>query len=182
MSKLKKEMEICINRTSEKTAAETVEQLKKQRLIRPNMNYYKKTEIVLYNYETLKKAVEQKKEDIRYIESNGLPEKSKSIIFYSTSAGNISAGDRYLELIERYHIEKAETERDIARIDNALNKIRDDKYFGIIDLKYLKQVAKTDEDIAEILDKDRTTITRNRSRLINSIKTILFPESIKELL
>ena len=178
---LKKEVEICINKTSEKTAKEVVEQLKKQSMLKSSMNFYKRTEIVLYNYETLKKAVEQKEEDIKYIEENGLPERSKSIVFYSTSGGNVSAGDRYVELIEKYRVEKAETERDLARIDNALDKVRNDKYFKIVELKYLDQEAKTDEEIAEILEKDRTTITRNRSRLINSIKTILFPESIKEL-
>ena len=178
---LKKEVEICINKTSQKTAKEVVEQLKKQSMLKSSMNFYKRTEIVLYNYETLKKAVEQKEEDIKYIEENGLPERSKSIVFYSTSGGNVSAGDRYVELIEKYRVEKAETERDLARIDNALDKVRNDKYFKIVELKYLDQEAKTDEEIAEILEKDRTTITRNRSRLINSIKTILFPESIKEL-
>ena len=178
---LKKEIEICIKKTSEKTAREVVESLKKQRMIKIDMNFYKKTEIVLYNYEKLKLAVKQKEEDIKYIEENGLPGKSKSIVFYSTSGGNVSAGDRYIELIEKYKVEKTETERDIARIDNALDKIRDDKYFEIIELKYLKQEAKTDEEIAEILEKDRTTICRNRSRLLNTIKTILFPESIKDV-
>lgn len=179
---LKKEIEVCIKKTSEKTAAEVVELLKKQRLIKSNMSFYKKTEIVLYNYEKLKLAAKQKDEDIKYIQENGLPERSKSIVFYSTAGGNVSAGDRYIELIEKYKVEKAETERDIARIDNALDKVRNDKYFKIIELKYLKQEAKTDEEIAEILERDRTTISRNRSRLINSIKIILFPESIKELM
>lgn len=180
--KLNKEILVCINKTSERTAKEIVEELKKQRLLKNNISFYKKTEILLYNYETLKKAVEQKDEDIKYIQEYGLPERSKSIVFYSTSSGSISAEDRYLELIERYQLEKAETERDITRIENALDKVRDDKYFKIIELKYLDQAAKTDEEIAEMLGKDQSTITRNRNRLINSIKTILFPESIKEFL
>ena len=179
--KLKNEIEVCINKTAEKTAKEVVELFKKQRLIKFDMSFYKKTEIVLYNYEKLKLAVKQKEEDIKYIEENGLPGKSKSIVFFST-AGNMSAGDRYVELIEKYKADIAETERDIARIDNALDKVRGDKYFKIIELKYLKQEVKTDEEIAEMLEKDRTTISRNRNRLMNAIKTILFPESIKEIL
>jgi hypothetical protein len=179
---LKKEVEICIKKTSEKTAMEVVEQLKRQRIIKADgMSFYKKTELVLYNYEKLKLAVKQKDEDIEYIKDNGLPERSKSIVFYSTG-GNVSAGDRYVELIEKYKLEKAETERDLARIENALDKVKNDKYFKIIELKYLNQEAKTDEEMAEILEKDQSTITRNKKRLINSIKTILFPESIKELM
>jgi len=180
--KLDKEIQICIKQTSEKTAKEVVEQLKKQRLLKANISYYKKTEILLYNYETLKKAVKQKDEDIKYIQEHGLPDTSKSIVFYSAAKGLINAGDRYVELIEKYELEKAETERDIMRIENALDKVREDKYFQIIELKYLKQTVKTDEEIAEILNKDQSTIARNRKRLINSIKTIIFPESIKEIL
>lgn len=180
--KLKKEIEACIKQTSEKTVRELIGQLKEQRLLKANMSFYKKTEILLYNYETLKKAVEQKEEDIEYIEKHGLPERSKSIVFYSSSGGNVSAGDRYLELIEKYKVEKNETERDLARIDNALDKVKGDKYFEIIELKYIKQEAKTDEQIAEMVEKDRSTVTRNRNRLINKIKTILFPESIKEFM
>lgn len=180
--KFNKEIEICIKQTSERTAAEVIASLKRQRMIKPDMNFYKKTEIVLYNYEKLKLAVKQKDDDIKYITDHGLPERSKSIVFYSTSSGNVSAGDRYVELIEKYRVEKAETERDIARIDNALNKVKDDKYYRIIELKYIKQEAKTDEEIAEILEKDQSTISRNRNRLMNAIKTILFPESIKEFM
>ncbi|MBC8589344.1 hypothetical protein [Paratissierella segnis] len=178
---LKKEIEACIKKTSEKTAIEVIEQFKKQRLIKSNLSFYKKTEIILYNYEKLKLAAKQKDEDIKYIEENGLPSKSKSIVFFSITSGNVTAGDRYVELIEKYRVEKAETLRDIARIDNALDKVREDKYFKIIELKYLEQKAKTDEELAEILEKDQSTITRNRNRLINELKTILFPESIKEL-
>lgn len=149
---LKNEIEICINkaadRAAEKAAKQVIEQLKKQRLLKADMNFYKKTEILLYNYEKLKLAVMQKEEDIKYIEENGLPERSKSIVFFSTAAGNVSAGDRYVELIEKYKVEIAETERDITRIENAINKVKSDKYFKIIELKYLKQEAKTDEEMA----------------------------------
>lgn len=78
-----------------------------------------------------------------------------------------------------------ETERDLKRIDNALDKIKDDKYFDIIKYKYLNQEERkisTDEELAEKLDKDRRTIIRNKKRLINKLVTILFPESLKEVL
>lgn len=170
-----------IEKFIKKSINETVDKLKQERLLKANINFYKKTELLLYNYKTLRLAIEQKEEDIKYMEQNGLPEQSKSIVLYSSARGNMTAGDRYVELIEKYKLEKAETERDIKRIDNALDKIRKDKYFKIIELKYLEQKATTDEEIAEIMGKDQSTISRNRSRLMNELKTILFPESIKEL-
>ena len=90
------------------------------------LSYYKRVEILLYNYENLKDAIKQKEEDIEYIDKYGLPERSKSIVAYSSSGGN-SKGDMYLELKERYIREKIEIERDLRRIDNALYKIRADK-------------------------------------------------------
>lgn len=178
--KLSKEIETYITETSKKTADNIINILKSHNLLKSNFNYYQKTELLLYNYPKLKLAVEQKQEDIDYIEKNGLPEKSKSIVFYSTANGNISGAERYLELIEKYKAEKIETERDIQRIEAALNKIKDDKYFEIINLKYFQGLK--EEDIAVKLGKDVSTINRNKKRLINSIKVILFPESIKEFL
>lgn len=147
-------------------------------------SYYKRVEILLYNYENLKDAIKQKEEDIEYLEKHGLPEKSKSIVAYS-SAGRNSKGDMYLELKEKYIRDKIEIERDLRRIDNALDKIRGDKYFKIIELKYLNKEEERinkDEGIAEALSRERKAIVRNKKRLINKLVTILFPQNIRELL
>jgi hypothetical protein len=178
-----------INRAAKKSANEAakviMEELKSKNLIKSEMSYYKRVEILLYNYENLKEAVKQKEEDIRDIEVNGLPNKSKSIVVYSSSSGGISAGERYTQLIEKYKVEKTETERDLRRIENALDKIKVDKYYKIIELKYLsKEEDKigTDENLAEKLEKDRSTITRNRKRLMNKLITVLFPNSIRDVI
>lgn len=145
------------------------------------LSYYKKVEILLYNYENLKEAIKQKEEDIENLEKYGLKERSNSIVVYSGAGGNPEA-DRYLELKQRYVIEKLEIERDLKRIDNALDKIRKDSYFDIIQLKYLnleEDKARTIEELANKLDKDRSTIIRNKKRLINKLVIILFPESIR---
>ena len=50
----------------------------------------------------------------------------------------------------------------------------------IIKLKYFEN--KTQQEIAETLDKDTSTIWRNNKRLINEIKVYLFPNDVvKEL-
>lgn len=148
------------------------------------LSYYKKVEILLYNYENLKEAIKQKEEDIENLEKYGLKEKSCSVVVYSSAGGNPEA-DRYLELKNKYIVEKLEIERDLKRIDNALDKIRKDSYFDIIQLKYLnteEDRVKTDNELVEILDKERITIIRNRKRLINKLTTILFPQNVRELL
>ena len=147
------------------------------------LSYYKRVEILLYNYENLKDAIKQKEEDIEYLDKHGLPERSKSIVIYSSTVGN-SKGDMYLELKEKYKRDKIEIERDLRKIDNALDKIRGDKYYEIIAEKYLNKESerKNIEDIAELLKVNRKTILNNRKRLINKLTTILFPESIKNIL
>lgn len=168
-----------IAKTAKETARETMETLKSNKYLKDTLSYFKKTEILLYNYPKLKLAVDQKQEDIDYIEKNGLPGKSKSIVMYSSSGGG-SSSERYLELIEKYKAEKVETERDIKRIEAALKKVSKEKYYEIIKLKYFDGLK--DEEIALKIEKDMTTVYRNRKRLINDIKVILFPESIKEFM
>lgn len=192
MSKTKanneKNTSINVNKTIEKAARETakaiIEELKVQNMIRKELSYYKRVELLLYNYENLKDAVKQKDQDISHIEKYGLPQASGSIVVYQSSGGGISPEDRYLQLIDKYKAEKIETQRDLIRIENALDKVRDDKYFEIIQFKYLnlqKDKLETDEKIAERLEKDQSTVTRNRKRLMNKLVTILFPESIRDL-
>ena len=178
-----------VRKTIEKTieskiidiADKVIEKLNNSNKIKIEMPYYKRVELLLYNYENLKEAVKQKEEAIEELDIYGLPEKSKSIVMYSSVGGNTQA-DRYAELKEKYRIEKIETERTLKRIDNALNKIRNDKYFDIIQYKYLNEdedKVKTDEELANKFNKERRTILKNRNRLINKLVTILFPESIK---
>ncbi|WP_034439454.1 hypothetical protein [Clostridium ihumii] len=177
------EIKDIISNAAEKTAVEVIEKLRNKNMIKREMSFYKRIEILLYSYNSLKEALNQKDEDIRNIERYGLPKKSGSIVVYSTSGG-ISEEDRYMQLIEKYKREKEETKRDLNRIDRALDKIRNDKYFDIIYIKYLEgeEETITDEYIAERMGKDRTTILRNRKRLMNKMITILFPESVRDII
>lgn len=181
---VRKTIEKTIESKSIDIADKVIEKLNNSNKIKIEMPYYKRVELLLYNYENLKEAVKQKEDAIAELDKYGLPERSKSIVMYS-SAGGSSQADRYSELKEKYKIEKMETERDLKRIDNALDKIRDDKYFGIIQYKYLnedKEKITTDEELADKFNRDRKTITRNKKRLINKLMTILFPESISEVM
>ena len=180
--------ELLIKAVSKGAAEEVMRMLKLENINikeeKKELSYYKRVEILLYNYENLKDAIKQKEEDIEYLEKHGLPEKSKSIVAYSSAGGN-SKGDMFLELKEKYIRDKIEIERDLRKIDNALNKIRGDKYFKIIELKYLNREddkIETAEELADALDKDRSTIIRNKKRLINKLATILFPESIRHIM
>lgn len=180
-----KKINSMISKTAKETAEGMISELRNRNMIKREMSYYKRVELLLYNFNNLKEAVKQKDEDIADLEKNGLPQKSCSITMYSTSNSGIAAEDRYMQLIDKYKLEKKETERDIRRIETALQKIEKDKYYYIIDRKYLNRGGDdkvTDETLAAEMERDRTTIIRNRKRLMNKLITVLFPESIRDII
>lgn len=73
------------------------------------------------------------------------------------------------------------TKELIGIIEQALRSIEDDPYYSIIEMFYFEN--KTREQIAEFYDVEEKTITRNKKRLVNVIKTIIFAdESINKIL
>ena len=62
-----------IKDTAKQTAKETVEEFKNSRMIKREISYYRKVELLLYSYNNLKDAIKQKDEDIEHIKTHGLP-------------------------------------------------------------------------------------------------------------
>lgn len=85
------------------------------------------------------------------------------------------------ELLHNYETFKAikdqpYTERIVKIIDNALYEIKDDIYYDIIPLMYFK--GETREFIAEYFKTTVTTISRNKVRLVNKLKIMLFSDDV----
>ena len=64
----------------------------------------------------------------------------------------------------------------VKKIDTALETIKDDVYFKIIPMCYFDH--ETREAIAEYFDTTVTTISRNKVKLINKIKPLLFSDDV----
>lgn len=64
----------------------------------------------------------------------------------------------------------------VARIDSALEDIKDDIYYDIIPLTYFQK--ETRENIAEIFNTTERTISRNKGRLISELKVKLFSDDV----
>lgn len=163
-----------IEKIIKKAAQETVKELKKENMIKRNeQSYYQKTEKLLYSYPELQKALEQKDKDIELIKENGLPQTSKSVVLYSPGVGGISGEEKYIEIIEAYKASKERTERLIAKIERALDNIKNDEYYEIIKLKYFEKLE-SDIEIAEKINVSDRTVRRHKKRLINEIQILLF--------
>lgn len=179
------DLKVLISNAADTTADRVIKGLRKQRFLKDkNLTAYQKTEQVLYNYNNFKETIKDKKEQIEEIRAEGLNCKSKDITFFHSGGFN-DVDDIITKIDEKIQSIKDSislTERYIKTIDAALEKVCDDKYYDIIILKYFQ--GKTVDEISEHFDnKDPSTINRNKSRLINQLKIILFSdEVIKEML
>ena len=94
--------------------------------------------------------------------------------------GRKTAYEKTEELLRNYNAFKKSdqpyTVKLVKKIDAALNTIKDDIYYEIIPMYYFEN--KTREVIAEYFNTTVTTISRNKTRLINKIKPILFSDDV----
>ncbi len=142
---------------------------------------FKNTEALLYSYNTLKKNVEIRKQQIKDLETEGIPGRSTSIILNhpKTNYRTDDPVENAIRDIDKY-IKSVQTTIDY--IDFVLSKFKDDPYFDIIRLKYFE--GKKNEEIAEYFDRKMnkkekitatSTITKNKNRLIKEIRILLIP-------
>lgn len=164
----------------EEAINKTVKELRKDNHIKnTRQTSFWKTEQLLYHYNDFKEAISDKENQIEEIKHNGIPKKSKSITFYSTMHYiNTDEEEKIEEVIKTLENSISNTKRLINLIDNSLNKLKNDKYYKIIELKYFN--GETREKIAEIFNADVSTITRNKNRLLNSLKINLFSDEVIE--
>ena len=169
-----------IDQTAKKAAEQTAAELKRQKLIiEGKQTPFQKTETLLYNYNHFKAAIKDKEEQIKEIREFGLPRKSKSITSFSGNTGLIevkSEAEKAEEKIEMIEFSIITTRRFIKIIDDAIQMLRDDPYYELIELRYFE--GRTREYIAGFFDCDVKTVNRNKNRLINQLQIRLFSDEV----
>lgn len=68
------------------------------------------------------------------------------------------------------------TQKLVSIINDALYTIKDDIYYDIIPLVYFN--GETREYVAEYFDTTVTTISRNKTRLVNKLKVSIFSDDV----
>jgi len=156
-----------------KKAVEKIFEAKKQ-LEDQKRDFFKETEKLLYAYPDLKLKVEQDKEDLKSGAFAIKVNKSKDIIRFTASSSGYRQPEEYVheEMIRSRKASMERTRLQVQRIDRALETIKDDLYYDVIPMKYFDRC--TIEDIAERFNKDESTIKRNKNRLVNKLKIVLF--------
>lgn len=110
---------------------------------------------------------------VQILKAEGFLGKNKKTAFQKTE-----------ELLKNYNILKRSkeqtTKKMITKLNEALKEIKDDQYYEIITMTYFEN--QTREYIAEYFDTTTTTVTRNKNRLINKLKMMIFSdEAIREM-
>jgi RNA polymerase sigma factor (sigma-70 family) len=162
-----------INKTVDEAVKKAAEAIRKanEEADAGQRNYFKETERLLYSLPALRLKVAQDEEDLQ---NNQIVMKRKSvdIIRFSGMGSSGNLHDPEADYIESRKASMERTKREIQRIDRALETIQDDQYYEIIPMKYFDNY--TIDDIAERFEKDASTIKRNKNRLVNKLKIVLF--------
>lgn len=92
-----------------------------------------------------------------------------------------SATEKLEELLRNYPTfkkihDKEYTVKLVNKVDDAMRSIEGDPYYDVIRLYYFED--QTRESIALDYGCTETTISRNKTRLLNKLKTILFSDEV----
>ena len=152
-----------------------INELQERNLIKKVKDSYKNTEYLLNNFDLLNKSISDMKLQIEDLKTYGIRKSGKAAVVVSENMVKVDEDtiieQRISELKQAIH----RTKSVINSINHILQDLKSDKYYQIIDLKYFKKLSH--EEIAEMLECDVSTVSRNRNRLINLIKVRIFPNS-----
>ena len=142
-----------------------------------NINHpYRKVEVILKNYKNFQKMVVSLREQLNHIDIvkriNVDSTKPVGYVDYKTDI------EKKEDIKDRINEEILIYENRILKTENALDFIKKDKYYRIIELKYFENYSV--EDICEELDITEKTYRSHRNRLVDSLSLYLFPKEILE--
>jgi DNA-directed RNA polymerase specialized sigma subunit len=133
---------------------------------------YKATERRLYAYPVIKEKVEHDKEMLERYVAGDKPSKSKSIVRFQKSGVRLSDEEILDVLIQDITAKIAANEYELETIDRAMKIIAGDQYVKVITGMYFE--GKTVAEICEEIPCERSTVFRQKSRLVQKLSTFLY--------
>ena len=131
-------------------------------------NYFKQTEKRLYSYPELKDNLIKYDSDIEDLRKEKYTSRSKDIVRIPEGTGIRLTPEEIQETrIMNIQHKKERDQREINEIEAALDYIKNDNYYFIIQYKYFDRLS--DAEIGERLNCDDSTVRRNKSRLVHRI-------------
>ena len=135
-------------------------------------NAYEATERRLYAVPDLRAKLEDDREELEDTRRYGLKERSHSITRFFKSGVRLTPEEIMEAVIIDLEAAIAATSHELEALDKALASIRDDPYYLAVDGKNIQRM--TDEEIAEQIHCDPSTVWRNRKRLVQRVAVRLY--------
>jgi len=163
----------------DRIADKIIERMKNDKEIKTEkqLTPFQKTEKLLSELSLLKGAIDSKNMLIEDLKKEGISIQKKE------TGVNVQASKVYLSELEKVENKIEKLEEEIARIENvvnmverALDTIRNDKYYKIIEMKYFDDM--TFEYIAENLDISERTAKRHKNYMIRQLQLIIFSDDV----
>jgi RNA polymerase sigma factor (sigma-70 family) len=143
-------------------------------------NYFQQTEKRLYTYPELTDNIEKYNLDIMDLKKEKVSGKSKDILRMSASGVRLDPDDiqegKILTIEQK--IEKDQAEIDV--INRALDNIKDDDYYMIVEYKYFE--GRPDVEIGELIGCNERTVRRHKNRLVHRLSVKLYGAIVNEQL
>jgi nicotinamide mononucleotide adenylyltransferase len=137
-------------------------------------NYFKQTEKRLYAYPELKENIEKYKLDIEDLKREKVSCRSKDIVRIPEGSGIRLSPEEIQEARIQNVVKKMERDQlEIDEINYALDAVRNDEYYKVIEYKYFQGMT-NDDEIGELLHCDGRTVRRHKNRLVNKIAVKLY--------
>lgn len=130
---------------------------------------FKATERRLCAIPDLREKLKDDEEELEKARRNGLKERSYSVPRFGVK---LPPEEIMEAVIIDLEAAIAATSHELEAMDKALTSIRDDPYYLAVDGKYIQRMI--DEEIAEKIHCDPTTVWRNRKRLVQRVAVRLY--------
>ena len=163
----------------DRIADKILEKMKKDKEIKTEkqLTPFQKTEKLLSELSLLKGAIDSKNMLIEDLKKEGISIQKKE------TGVNVQASKVYLSELEKVENKIEKLEEEIARIENvvnmverALDTIRNNKYYDIIEMKYFDEL--TFEHISEKLNISVITAKRYKNKMIRQLQLVIFSDDV----
>lgn len=163
----------------DRIADKIIEKMKTDREIKTEkqLTPFQKTEKLLSELSLLKGAIDSKNMLIEDLKKEGISiQKKKTEVNVQSSKVYLSELEKVENRIEKLQEEITKIENVVNMVERALDTIRNDKYYNIIEMKYFEDL--TFENIAEKLNISVRTAKRHKNFMIRQLQIIIFSDDV----
>lgn len=139
---------------------------------RSSKDAYRATERRLYALPDIRAKLEDDREALEEVKKYGVKNRSRSITRFMKSGVRLTPEEALAAVVMNMEAEIAADEHEIDTMERVLAAIADDSYYETVTGRYMDCLS--DQEIAEKLQCDASTVWRNRKRLVQRLSVRLY--------